>query len=493
MRWILVLVLCVLSFVAGLFFAGSDAGADLRAGVAEQSEKAAGVVLGAAVRRAGGAVRTQVLAENPSIVAAVARGGSFGGENSIPIATNMFGRHAEEAIEDAKAKVKIVELAPRSWLIRLPIVNAVLFETDEGLVLVDTGMAPAGPAILQAIREVSDKPLHTIIYTHAHVDHAYGTWALMEGEQKPQVIAHEKAVERFERYIRLRGSLARCMSQPEEQLPATREDLVWPTRTFSDRLELTIGGESFHLVHHAGETDDQLYVWVPSRSALASADYYQGFLPNAGNGKRMQRDVEEWVVALREMSALEPQVLLPAHGEGITDPATIQESFGVLAEALESIIEQTIAGLNEGLRKDQVWGRVALPAHLANHPTLRVQYVTVQDISKMVIRKYTGWWDDIPSHWTPSSMQLQARTLVEMAGGMETLVAQARSLAETDVQLACHFADWAFLADPDHPAAQQLVLDVYKNRITDGRSNTQEILAYVDHMTDARRRQLERE
>ena len=59
-------------------------------------------------------------------------------------------------------------IAPRTWMLYLPIVNAVLFETDDGLVLVDTGMAPAGPGIAELIASVSDKPLHTIIYTHGH-------------------------------------------------------------------------------------------------------------------------------------------------------------------------------------------------------------------------------------------------------------------------------------------------------------------------------------
>ena len=38
---------------------------------------------------------------------------------------------------------------------------------------------------------------------------------------------------------------------------------------------------------------------------------------------------------------------------------------------------------------------------------------------------------------------------------------------------------------------QQLVIDVYRARIVDTRSNTQEMLAYLDAMTAARRRQIE--
>ena len=115
--------------------------------------------------------RTMVLAENPQLIPRIMEGGAFGGEYSLSAAQNMFGR-TEDAIEDVREKTKVIEVGPRSYLIRMPIVNAAFFETDEGIVLVDTGMGPAGPAILDAIRSVSDKPIHTIIYTHGHVDHS---------------------------------------------------------------------------------------------------------------------------------------------------------------------------------------------------------------------------------------------------------------------------------------------------------------------------------
>jgi glyoxylase-like metal-dependent hydrolase (beta-lactamase superfamily II) len=464
----------------GLWLGRSDAGRDVTRAV---HHAAVDVV----AERADLGLRQRVLLEHPEIVQAVRRGGSFGGDFSPEVAQNMFSRDPE-VIDAAREMTHVVEVAPRTWHIRLPIVNAVLFETDAGLVLVDTGMAPAGPALLAAIRQVSDRPLHTIVYTHGHVDHAYGTWALMEAGETPEIIAHERLPKRFERYIRLRGSIARYMSQPPEQLPARRDDLVWPTRTFRDRLELEIGGETFVLVHHPAETDDQLYVWVPGRGVLASADYYQGFLPNAGNGKRPQRYVEEWAGALREMADLKPRILLPAHGEAVDDPAAIREELLVLAEALEFIVAHTVAGLNEGLRQDQVFQTLELPARLAAHPTLRAQYVTARDISKMIIRRYTGWWDDLPSHWSPAPLEAQAAAIAGLAGGIDALVAAARAALAGDVQLACHLADWAWLAAPDDASVQQLVLDAYLARIVDPRSNTQEILAYIDAMSAARSR-----
>ena len=431
--------------------------------------------------------RASLFVEFPGILPAIQRGGAFGGAFSRAIATDIF-KASEEGIADARKLSRIEAVAPRTWIIYLPLVNVVVFETDDGLVLVDAGMAAAGPVIRELIASVTDTPIHTIIYTHCHVDHAYGTWALMA--DNPVIVSQADLPACFDRYIELPGSLAKYMGQPVESLPASREDFVYPTQTFRDETTLTIGGEAFVLRARPGETEDQLYVWVPGRQALATADYYQGFLPNTGNGKRVQRYPEEWASALREMATENAVLLLPAHGEALTDPALIRENLSVLAEALEWVIAHTKDELNKGTRQDLVYRSLDVPEHLLTHPTLKQQYVSWADISKMVMRRYVGWWDDIPSHWTPASFDEQSAVITDLAGGVEALDARARELVETDIVMASHIADWAWFGNPGDPVAQRLLIDVYAHRIVNTESNTQEILAWLEAMTQARRLQL---
>jgi len=491
-RWLGRVVLAATFFFLGMMLSGTHVGESAKKATSELGTRVLHKATEAVARHAGLDARRLIFLEHPSLVRAIMRGGAFGGKYSTAVAQDMF-THTGKGVEEAKALTEIQEVAPRTWLMRLPIVNAVLFETDDGLVLVDTGMGVGGPAILDAMRSVSTKPLHTIIYTHGHVDHSYGTWALIEAGEKPEIIAQENILRRFDRYIRLRGSLANYMSQPIESLPKTKDDIVWPTKTFRDRLELSIGGEKFVLRHHRGETDDHLYVWVPGRKLVVSGDFYQGFLPNAGNGKRVQRYPEEWAVALREMADLEPEILVPCHGEAVRGRAVIREDLLVLADTLQYIVDHTLAGLNAGMRKDKIYESLQLPERLANHPTMKVQYVSAKDISKMVIKQYTGWWDDVPSHWSPAPLEAEAREIVSLAGGVQSIVARARELAATDIELACHLTDWAFLAYPEDPDVEALVIEVYEQRILDKESNTQEMLNYVKVMAQARQYQLDRD
>ena len=127
-----------------------------------------------------------------------------------------------------------------------------------------------------------------------------------------------------------------------------------------------------------------------------------------------------------------------------------------------------------------------MPNRFANHPLLKEQYVTAKDICKMVIKQYTGWWDDIPSYWSPASIERQAVSILELSGGIDNLISHIIKLIPHDLTLASHFVDWAYYADPDNSKVQELVLLVYKKRILDENSMTQEMLVYLDQMTEIR-------
>ncbi|MGI9283690.1 MAG: MBL fold metallo-hydrolase, partial [Endozoicomonas sp.] len=98
-----------------------------------------------------------------------------------------------------------------------------------------------------------------------------------------------------------------------------------------------------------------------------------------------------------------------------------------------------------------------------------------------------------PSNWTPASLSSQSSEIANLAGGIDALVNRGNALIPSNIILASHVADWAWMADPDNSKVQQLVIDVYRERIKDPQSNAQEILAYLDQMALARSRQLQRE
>lgn len=425
------------------------------------------------------AARAQVFQANPQMVKSIKEGGGFGTELSYAVANSMYSRTDQAAIADARAKLRIEAVAPRTWLLRFPIVNVVVFETDEGLVLVDSGYAPAGPGLAEALKKVSNKPVHTVIFTHFHADHAFGAWTLLD--QKPRIVAEQRFITQMELDMRSNGLIARNNQQNVADVPSNWDNAIRPTMTFHGKTTLTIGKEDFVLTHARGETEDQIWVAVPGRQIVASADYFQGFLPNAGNGKRRQRYPEEWAQALREMASLKPSLLLPAHGPAIGLAEEIQDRLPTQAQILESISTQVVNGLNSGLRRDLVIDKVALPPDLASRPDARELYVSARNIGRMVVSEYSGWWDDIPSHWSPAPLSNEAKELASLAGGPRQLIKRATTLANRNPELASHLADWAWYADSNDVEIVKGALQVYSQRVAQPLP-TQEVLVYAEHM-----------
>ncbi|MDR7303838.1 alkyl sulfatase dimerization domain-containing protein [Haloactinomyces albus] len=362
----------------------------------------------------------------------------------------------------------VLEVAPRTYFLQPGMVNVALFETDEGLVLVDCGCAGDGPALLRAVRSISAKPLHTVVFTHGHIDHAFGLWSFLDAGERPEIIAHENVPAHFDRYRRTAGLNARINGQLPgrngKAWPVDESDFDWPTRVFRDSLTLTVGGERFELRHGKGETDDATWVWAPERGTIAAGDLVTGYLPNAGNPKKVQRYAEEWAEAADEMAALAPEVIIPGHGDPVSGVEQISDELHAMARYLRHIVDHALAGLNAGQAHDEIVDSLRIPAELAEHPRLQARYDKPEFLCRNVIRRYSGWWDGRPANLLPAPASDRAAEIASLAGGADVLIERAYQLAGTDLRLACHLAEWAFLAEPGDARAQQCYTEVLEQR-----------------------------
>lgn len=365
---------------------------------------------------------------------------------------------------------EVVEVADRTFMIRPGMANVALFETDEGLLLVDAGCAGDGPALLRAVRRVSERPLHTVVFTHGHVDHAFGLWAFLEAGERPRVIGHENLLGHYARYARTAGLNAAINGQRPgangRDWPSAPEDFVVPDVTFRDSLELRIGGERFVVRHAKGETDDAAWVWAPQRRVIAAGDLVVGYLPNAGNPRKVQRYAEEWADAAERMAALGAECVITGHGDCVHGAEAIRDELLTMAEYLRHIVRHTLDGLNAGMRPDEIVASLSVPEHLAAHPRLQPHHDRPEFICRNVIRRYGGWWDGYAANLLPAPAAARAGEIARLAGGADVLAARARELAESDLRLACHVAEWAFLAEPDSPTVQDCYVEVFERRRT---------------------------
>jgi alkyl sulfatase BDS1-like metallo-beta-lactamase superfamily hydrolase len=362
--------------------------------------------------------------------------------------------------------------------------HVVSIRTGDGLVLFDTSLESFGNGILTSLRRWSKEPINTVAFTHGHVDHVGGMDAVLKeaqaaGARRPRIVGHENIARRFHRYEATNGynsiinarqfSPSRRIRLDSSTATGSRRfgPSVFhePDTTFHDRLAMKVGDVQFDLRHAIGETDDHLWAWIPERRAICSGDLVLWAFPNAGNPQKVQRYPLEWAQALREMSALEPELLLPAHGLPVGGKARICGMLDTIASALEELVRQTLEMMNAGARLDEIIHSVKLPPGYLDKPYLKPTYDEPEFILHNIWRLYGGWYDGNPARLKPAPDAALAVELAKLAGGVAALTRRAAEIAaQGDFRLACHLAELAVQAEPDNRAAHATRHDVYAAR-----------------------------
>ena len=351
-------------------------------------------------------------------------------------------------------------------------VNLTVLRTEAGLVLIDTGsFLPAQhERSFAGVRSYAPGRVDTAIYTHGHVDHAYGLPPFLreaesKGWERPRVIGHRAVAPRMRRYVESKGYNGIINSRQFGGNIEWPTDPLPPTLDYSEQIDLRVGEYELQLFHARGETDDHTWVFIPAARVLCTGDLFIWAAPNAGNPQKVQRYAIEWAAALRRMAALQPEFLLPGHGLPVIGAPRVREALLDTADYLESLYGQTLAAMNEGATIYEILEHVRPPAELAAKPYLKPVYDEPDFIVRNVYRCLGGWYSGVPSELKPSPRSQQAREIASLAGGTSRLLARAKECAEAgDLAMACHLVDWAADAEPGSAEVHELRAEVYGRR-----------------------------
>lgn len=346
--------------------------------------------------------------------------------------------------------------------------------TAEGLVLVDTAKPDTAQRTLEVIRSWDESPIHTVIFTHGHIDHTSGIAVIdaeadAKGVPRPRIVAHRNVKRRMERYVASQGFNSIVQGQqfnmPGYVYPVGQRQ---PDEVYDETLSFTIGGQRFELFHGRGETDDASFVWLPERSVLASGDFVIWVFPNAGNPRKVQRYATEWAAALRQMEALKPAILIPGHGPVVFGEERALQMLRDGTEALEYLVGETLALMNRGATLDEVLHGVKLPAAFLAKPYLLAKYDDPEFLVRSIYHFYAGWFDGDAAHLKPARTAEIARELAELAGGAERLAERAARLSEAGKsRLAVQLAEFAGAAAPEDAGIQAVRARVLQTAIDD--------------------------
>jgi cyclase len=152
--------------------------------------------------------------------------------------------------------------------------NTTVHVGDDGVLVVDTKLPAASQVLLDAIRQISSKPIRYVINTHWHGDHIGGneliakagstiaggnvSGAIADAGEGAAVIAHENVLTR--------------MSGQDDPPPFE----AWPTTTlFMPQKDLFFNGEPIEILHQpAAHTDGDSIVFFRRSDVISTGDVF---------------------------------------------------------------------------------------------------------------------------------------------------------------------------------------------------------------------------
>ena len=188
---------------------------------------------------------------------------------------------------------------------------------------------------LEGARKRLNKPLHFLLYTHAHGDHVHGSAvygnAIRIGTQQVWESLSEKAAFIPDTYKRM---------NPVEM---TGIRFLPPEIIVEDTLELNLGNQPV-VIRHMGHchTLSDTIAFVPNAKTVFCGDIFYNFeLPDGNVGC-----FENWISALEEISKMDAESFVPGHG-----PVADRAEFEAYVRLMKMMYSKAIAAKAHGIHQ----------------------------------------------------------------------------------------------------------------------------------------------
>ncbi len=230
----------------------------------------------------------------------------------------------DDLIEHTKEFKKEI-ISPHEFIhvaIGYSLANSIMVEAKEGKIIIDTtGTIETGREVRSIFDRINPYPIKAVIYTHNHGDHVFGAKAFVDSDDT-EVIAHQTTEKYINRILGIlrpiinkRSSRMFGSSFPAENIEnngigpfleigkeGRKTSLIYPTKKFKDTLFLKVSGLDMELYHAPGETNDQIFVWIPKYKALFPGDNFYRAFPNLYTIRGTPyRDLDQWVKSIDKM------------------------------------------------------------------------------------------------------------------------------------------------------------------------------------------------
>ncbi len=347
--------------------------------------------------------------------------------------------------------------------------NTTVIEGKDSVILVDTPDSDKrAERLLDDINKHIGKPVKYIIFTHSHQDHIGG--AGIFSHTQPEVIVYSgnnttyKHTDRINNVLRQRlvRQFGYTLSGEEyitqgvgisdsNAVGDGKFNFIKPTKILTnDKTSFEIDGVKIELISAPGETDDHLYVWFPDDKVLCCGDNYYGCFPNLYAIRGGQyRDIAQWIDSTRKILNFPASALLPGHTNPLLGEYTIKNTITLYADAMESVLLQTLDCMDKGMSLSRTVKNVKLDKKYTDADFLGEFYGTLEWSVRSIYTGYLGWFDGNPVNLFPLNDDKFAVELLKIVGKDAVIEAAEEKMVAEEYQLAVQLAELIINAEKD--------------------------------------------
>jgi alkyl sulfatase BDS1-like metallo-beta-lactamase superfamily hydrolase len=382
------------------------------------------------------------------------------------------------------------------WQVRgFDVSNMTVIKGNSGWIVIDplTSREMGAAAIALVNRELGQRPVSAVIFSHSHADHFGGVRGIINADDaksgKVAVIAPEHflletssenliagaAMGRRANYQfgsnlkpglqgQMGSGIGAAISAGEITLVTPNDDI---RKTGETRVVDGVTLE-FQMAPNS-EAPAEMNVYIPSARTFLAAEIATCSLHNilTPRGAKV-RDTLAWAGYLHEavnLYAGRSDTAISSHCWPRFGADEVKGWLSGQRDNYRYLHDQTVRLMNKGMTQTEIAEEITSPPSIANQWYNRGYYGTYSHNSKAVYQYYLGWYDAVPANLNPHPPSARGAKFVAAMGGAKKVISAAKkAMAAGDYRWSSDLLNQLVFADSKNFVAKSMLANSYEQQ-----------------------------
>ncbi|KUH63314.1 hypothetical protein ABK16_06185 [Vibrio parahaemolyticus] len=371
--------------------------------------------------------------------------------------------------------------------------NITFIKGDKGWIVFDPLISQeTAKAALDFInKELGERPVTGVFYSHSHIDHFGGVRGIVDEEDvisgKVPIVASQGFTEHAvsENVIAGNAMGRRAVYMYGALLPRNEKGgvngglgqttstgvatMIKPTDIIEKTgEERTIDGVKMVFQYTPGtEAPTEMNIWFPDKKALWMAENTTNTMHNILTLRGAQvRDALKWSSYLQEtidMWGDDVQVKFQSHHWPMWGQEDIVKYFKKQRDMYKYTHDQTVRLMNQGYIGFEISEMIEFPDEIGKTWSSRGYYGTLRHNSRAVYQRYMGWYNGNPSDLNNLPPTDAAVKYVEYMGGEQEAIKEAQAdFDKGNYRWVAEVLKHVVFANPESGKGKALLADAYE-------------------------------